>query len=271
MASNINISAGNPAISTGPHIQRGQWKKGLAQRKPWRPDFYDPVEGPQAKLGRRRQESRYWCLINLNKTYGDEDNAAMMSTALYDIVHNMKTNPRVWVQIFEFGAGKRQPEHVAKKYQADRIKLLTSPKDIIESISVDDFVVERGQKKGRVHCHFKFEVIHYSQLRLNFARIPDILGKMWGEHVSGQTFDGSAHTEKMTYGLSREGKQTRPLFWARLLHERNFEQVSSAYNMKDAAAKTVPMPRQKRKAPDWASSANKKYTDDSRDTLPINT
>ena len=65
---NVNVSAGNPRISNMPHVQRGQWKKGLVERVPWRSDFNDPVD---PNLGRRKQESRYWCLINLNKTVGD--------------------------------------------------------------------------------------------------------------------------------------------------------------------------------------------------------
>lgn len=246
---NVNISEGTGRIRNVPLVQRGQWKKDLVERIPFKPNFYDPKnEG----LGRVKQESRYWCLINLNKAVPDEQDAAqVMSDVLYAIVDRMRTDYRVWLQIFEFAPDElRLPDNIKQVFRKDRL-LLMNPgrvRDVIREIKVDNFVVERGKKRGRVHCHFKFEIFHNSCLRLNFRRMPDILLQIYSGSLPSDTPTNS----DLRYGLNRAGQPSRPLFWARLLHETNFERVSTAYNNKDARDNTMPLPKKPKPAPNWA-------------------
>ena len=252
----ISVSAGNARVSKVPKVQRGQWKNSMVTRDITK--GRDPVD---PKLGRRKQESRYWCLINLNKAAAHDDEATLeaMRDTLHWIVDKMQHDFRVWMQIFEFGEGQRQPAKVAQEFRKDRLKLFNpaTVRQVIEHIKVDNFVVERGPKRGRVHCHFKFEVDHWSQLRLNFKEIPNVIMRLWNSRVSGSFPDETQ--SRMQFGLSKKGTQTRPLFWAKLLHERNFEMVSDAYNMKDAIRPTMPPSSTKKKAPDWASTVASQY------------
>jgi hypothetical protein len=236
---NVNVSAGNPRISNMPHVQRGQWKKGLVERVPWRSDFNDPVD---PNLGRRKQESRYWCLINLNKTGRDDTTLHAMESQLHAMVEQMRTNWKVWLQIFEFGKGARQPDSIKQRYASDVRRLMHAGtiRDVIDRIEVKNFVVERGARQGRVHCHFKFEIFHNSQLRLNYKRMPDIRARMWNSNVDRNFAHMAVEDRARVAYAVRNGRQTRPLFWARLLHERNFEAVSDAYNAKDASNPTIP-------------------------------
>lgn len=164
------VQVGHSQVSQQIVNTKGRWKHAHQTRHPTLEDPLDPGNM------RRRQESSYNVLIQTNKKPKDFGDRETMGGALVTIVRMLATDPSIWSTFMVFG-----PIH--KEYARDA----EFPAQVIESILINhgsnQLTPETGDKQHRLHLHFLFTIQHYSEIHIDFKRVPFLVAEMFNKEM----------------------------------------------------------------------------------------
>lgn len=207
------ISQGNPDRAAMRAIRKGQWKwthQERANRERLGPDPHT-----QDGLGRRKQESNWWMMVNLNKKPKTDTDADTMVKAIAYSLSKIRNNPINWGPVPDASIFKWGPsvgcitDSERKVYQQDALE----PTKYIESLEIEAPVAEIGPNKGRLHAHFQLFVTHFSMIHLDCKAFAKIFAKNYADALNRE------RVPMDSYMRVTEGKSV--LIWARLSAQKN--------------------------------------------------
>lgn len=201
------IKEGTASVYKASQAKKGSWKYKYQDRA----DIKRFGVDPHAKdgHGRRKQESNWWMMVNLNKAPPPGEQDRMVNAMNYALTH-IRNKPIHWgpnghdKSIFTWG-----PEVNGVSLEARNVykRDANRPMTVVTKLELDAPVAEIGPTYKRLHAHFTLSVEHYSMLHLHCKGFGAVFKQLYEEYMDKE-------------GVSKEDTKVRingsVLVWARL-------------------------------------------------------